>query len=74
VDKKWLLWKAKELDRQAQVYDMEIAEEARKGNSKYFIATASSLGLCCMPADGTVGAIINPAPTLLVVRNARCRG
>ena len=47
VDEKWLTWKANELDRLAMAHETEIAAEARKGREKYFIATASRLGLCC---------------------------
>ncbi|KAF8500745.1 hypothetical protein F5888DRAFT_1298123 [Russula emetica] len=66
VDEKWLVWKAKELDRLARTHDTEIAAEGRKRGTKYFIAMASRLGLRCIPAESTESAIdsaIDPPTT-----------
>jgi ribosomal protein S25 len=73
VDEKWLNWKAKELNRRAMAFDAEITAEARNNNAKYFIATASSLGLRCTLTDRSAS-IANLSPTCLAGKKHTASG
>jgi hypothetical protein len=51
LKKKWWEWKVDQIDRQAAANLANINLVVRDRNLKYFVSTASSLGLDCMPKE-----------------------